>query len=183
MNELSRIAMRSSPTRFGSAVFVVSLVACLAWDILAVGEDGADSKAPGSKAAPPADDPQTAEVRQFVQRYFRSWSNQEMNAYAEGFMSTATIKYIDGRGNVDSQGAREFLANQRLFQLINKAKEAPLSIDIRFEKRLARVVAYWKLEDGSGTPRYGYDHFTLLKQDGKWKILSLTFYETEEEHP
>ena len=106
MNELSRSAMRWSPTRFGATVFAVSLAACFAWGVLAIGEDGTDSKAPASKAAPAADDPQTAEVRQFIQKYFRSWSNQEMNAYAEGFMPSATIKYIDGRGNVDSQGAR-----------------------------------------------------------------------------
>jgi ABC-type transporter MlaC component len=34
---------------------------------------------------------------------------------------------------------------------------------------------YWKLTAG---PRlqYGYDHFTLMKQNGEWKIVNLVFY-------
>ena len=51
-------------------------------------------------------------------------------------------------------------------------------MDIRFESKLARVVVYWKLTAGPKT-EYGYDHFTLMKHEGRWRIVNLVFYVTK----
>jgi hypothetical protein len=124
------------------------------------------------------DDARTADVKQLVEKYFRSWSNQEMDTYGECFLPGASIQFISPGGDLDTQGVREFLTNQRRYQMARPAKETPQSIDIRLEKRLARAVIYWKLDDGSGAPKFGYDHFTLVQRDGKWRIVNLAFYET-----
>ena len=123
-------------------------------------------------------DARLADVKQLVEKYFRSWSNQEMDAYGECFLPGASIQFISPGGDLDTQGVREFLQNQRRFQLARPAKETPQSIDIRLENRLARAVVYWKLDDGAGAPKYGYDHFTFVQRDGKWRIVNLAFYES-----
>lgn len=126
----------------------------------------------------PGDDPRQPEVREFVNRYFRTWSNQDMKGYDECFMSDATIQFLDSRGLLDTSSRRQFVAGQAEYHRTaqHRATEVPESIDIRFEGKLARAVVYWKLTAG---PRieYGYDHFTLLKQDGQWRIVNLVFYQ------
>ena len=62
---------------------------------------------------------------------------------------------------------------------VHKAIEVPVKTDITFEADLARAVVYWKLTAGPRT-QFGYDHFTLIKQDGEWKIANLVFYGTKE---
>jgi len=125
---------------------------------------------------PVKEDPRTAEVKKFVDRYFRTWSNREMDAYGEGFLREAVVQFIDDRGQVNTQATPEFLADQRRFQSLRPAKEYPLAADIRFEGPLARAVVHWKLEDGTNPPRYGYDHFTLFRREGQWRIVNLVFY-------
>jgi hypothetical protein len=60
----------------------------------------------------------------------------------------------------------------------NKMTETPESIKIRFDADLAHVLVYWKLVDGKRL-EYGYDHFTLMKSDGKWRIANIIFYAVE----
>ncbi|HEY2881857.1 MAG TPA: nuclear transport factor 2 family protein [Pirellulales bacterium] len=139
--------------------------------------DGAKSDGAKTDAAAKADDPQTADVKKFIEKYFRTWTNQEMDAYGECFWPNAVVQYIDAQGNIETQQLREFLAAQRRFQTQRPGKEVPLKIEITPEKRLIRAVAYWKLDDGAGRTSYGYDHYTLLERDGKWRIANLTFYE------
>jgi hypothetical protein len=141
----------------------------------------ASACAHGADDSPKAggDEARTADVKKLVETYFRSWSNREMDAYGECFLPGASIQFISPSGELDTQSVREFLTNQRRYQMARPAKETPQSIDIRFEKRLARAVVYWKLDDGSGTPKYGYDHFTLVQRDGNWRIVNLAFYETD----
>lgn len=138
----------------------------------------AESKPAGAKPAA-KEDPRTADVKKFVERYFRTWSNREMDAYGEGFLREAVVQFLDDRGGVNTQGTPEFLADQRRYQAARPAKEYPLAADVRFEGPLARAVVHWKLEDGMNPPRYGYDHFTLVKRDGQWRILNLVFYGTD----
>lgn len=129
-------------------------------------------------ASPPKDEPQTAEVRQFVEGYFRSWSTQRMEAYADCFHSDAIIQFVDANGRVRNQAKDPFCAEQRKVQATSPAVEVPTSIDIRFEGKLARAVAGWKLTQGRRVET-GYDHFTLIKLGGRWRILNLTFYGTQ----
>lgn len=129
---------------------------------------------PGKK--PAKNDPRIAEVNKFVERYFRTWSNREMDAYGDGFVREAVVQHIDERGNVTTQAMPEFLADQRRYQQIRPARETPLAADIKFEGPIARAVVYWKLEDASSPAKYGYDHFTLIRREGGWKIVNLVFY-------
>jgi hypothetical protein len=48
-------------------------------------------------------------------------------------------------------------------------------MDIRFEGKLARAAVFWKLTAGQRTET-GYDHFLLMKSQGAWRIINLTFY-------
>jgi hypothetical protein len=58
--------------------------------------------------------------------------------------------------------------------------ETAESIDIRFDAKLAHALVHWKLVDGARIER-GYDHFTLIKSGGEWRIAHLIFYSTGEE--
>lgn len=163
---------------YGAAVKDASVVPAAA-------EDAAQptiSDSPPAKPAsgkPAKEDARTAEVKKFIDRYFRTWSNREMDAYGEGFLREAVVQFIDDRGQVNTQGTPEFLADQRRFQSLRPAKEFPLAADVRFEGPLARAVVHWKLEDGTNPPRFGYDHFTLFRRDGQWRIVNLVFYGTD----
>lgn len=123
------------------------------------------------------DDARLPEVRDFIGRYFRTWSNQDMKGYDDCFHSDAVVQFLDARGLLETTPRRQFVAGQSEYHRTapHRATEVPESVDIRFEGKLARAVVYWKLTAG---PRleYGYDHFTLLKQDGAWKIVNLVFY-------
>lgn len=133
------------------------------------------SRAALAQAPPEAEVKRTAEVKAFVERYFSTWSRNEMDDYADCFLNEAVIQFIDARGQLQSQGKRTFIAEQRQVQSKNPGLEVPEEIDIRFEPNLARAVVYWKLTMNKRV-EYGYDHFTLAKQDGKWKIVNLVFY-------
>jgi hypothetical protein len=112
-----------------------------------------------------------------VDRYFRTWSNQDMKGYDACFLPDACIQLLDARGRLYTYSRERFVAGQAEFHRTSphRATEVPESVDVRFEAKLARVVVFWKLTAG---PRRetGYDHFTLAPQDGGWRIVNLTFY-------
>lgn len=127
---------------------------------------------------PEAKDPRQAEVKEMVERYFRTWSNQDMKGYEDCFLPDAIVQFIDERGRVSNSGRAEFVAGQRDYHRTapEKTTEVPERIEITFEgTKLARAVVYWKLTT-STRKEFGYDHFTLIKQDGKWRIVNLVFY-------
>ncbi len=119
-----------------------------------------------------------AEVKKFVEHYFSTWSNVEMDAYADCFLNEAVIQFIDARGQLHSQPKRPFIAEQRQVQSKNPGKETAETIEIRLEPNVARAIVYWKLTMGDRV-EYGYDHFTLARQDGKWRIVNLLFYKVD----
>ena len=53
-------------------------------------------------------------------------------------------------------------------EAVNNAYGAFLQGDYSFND-------HWKLTAGKRV-EYGYDHFTLMKQDGQWRIVNLVFY-------
>ena len=122
-------------------------------------------------------DPRYPEVKEMVRRYFRTWSEQDMAGYNRCFLPEATIQFIDAGGEVSTSLRQAFIASQQRYHRTapERAIEVPETIDIRFEGKLARAVVFWKLTAGQRTET-GYDHFTLLKQDGNWRIVNLTFY-------
>ena len=102
-----------------------------------------------------------------------------MKGYGECFLGNASIQFIDAQGRIRQEALSDFLANQAdILSRGRQENEVPVSIDVRFESKLARVVVYWKLTVGSSEV-FGYDHFTLMQREGKWGIVNFVFYETE----
>lgn len=126
-----------------------------------------------------SENPERAAVEKLIENYFKSWSDQRMRDYGNCFADGAVIQEV-GSGDILTQMKDPFVATQATYHkmAIFKAVEVPVRTAITFEAELARVVVYWKLTAG---PRlqYGYDHFTLIKQKGEWKIVNLVFYATK----
>lgn len=118
-----------------------------------------------------------AELEQAVERYFSSWSNRDMETYGACFLREAVIHHISDRGEVTRHDLAPFLQWQR--QAVRRANppliETAERTEITLEANLARALVYWKLTAGSRV-EYGYDHFTFVRQNGEWKIVSLIFY-------
>lgn len=125
------------------------------------------------------EDPRYLEVEEFVRNYFGTWSNRDIEGYQACFLPAASIQFIDSRGELATYARAQFVASQRKHHRTarHRMTEVPESIDIRFESRLARAVVYWKLTAGPKTD-FGYDHFTLVKHQGEWRIVNLVFYST-----
>jgi hypothetical protein len=130
-------------------------------------------------ADPVAEDATKGEVQQLIDRYFRTWSNQDMERYGQCFMPQAAIQLIDDKGQLHTMPLAPFLRSQQDAhrQAANRMTETPETVEIRLDANLAHALVYWKLVDGPRT-EYGYDHFTLMKSDGKWRIANLVFYTT-----
>jgi pyroglutamyl-peptidase len=126
-------------------------------------------------------DPRYQEVKEMIARYFRTWSEQDIDGYSDCFLPEACIQYLDapGAGRLSTSAKAPFIASQREYhrRSPHKTVEAPERIDVRFEENLARAVVHWKLTAGPRT-EYGFDHFTLMKHGGKWRIVNLVFYTT-----
>jgi pyroglutamyl-peptidase len=139
----------------------------------------ATSATPEARGTRAAADPRGAEVKELITRYFLTWSSKDMRGYNDCFLPEAAIQFIDPRGAVTTKLRQEFVEGQRDVHLRSPQRlvEVPESIDIRFEEKLARAVVYWKLTAGTRIDR-GYDHFTLVRQEGRWKIVNLVFYGT-----
>lgn len=133
--------------------------------------------APAAPGADAAADPREAEVRQLLDRYFKSWSNEDLLRYGQCFMPQAAIQLIEPAGRLVTMPLEPFLRSQYEAQqaATNRMTETAESMEIRFDADLAHALVYWKLIDGERT-EYGYDHFTLMKSDGKWRIANLVFY-------
>lgn len=122
-------------------------------------------------------DPREKEVRELIDRYFKSWSNQDLVRYGQCFMPQAAIQLIDPDRGLITMPLAPFLQSQQQAHQAspNKMTETPESIKIRFDAELAHALVYWKLVDGQRL-EFGYDHFTLMKSDGKWRIANIVFY-------
>jgi pyroglutamyl-peptidase len=154
--------------------FVQSLLA--AWD------DG-DSKPTLNTAGAPtlhqAVDPQEKAIRDLIDRYFSTWSAQDIDRYGQCFMPQAAIQLVNKEGGLVTMPLRQFLMTQRKAHEENTEpmKETPESVEVRFEANLARVIVFWKLTVGE-REETGYDHFTFMQSGGQWRIANLIFYES-----
>lgn len=125
-------------------------------------------------------DPRQGEVERMIQRYFRTWSNQDMVGYGACFCNKAVVQFVNADGNLMTLDRASFLKSQRESHRRARSPqvEIPQAIDINFERQLARVVALWRLTSASHKS-YGYNHFTLKKRRGTWQIVNLVFYTTQ----
>lgn len=124
-------------------------------------------------------DTRQSDVEEFIHEYFRTWSDRDLDAYGGCFAANACVQHIDARGRISLYAREPFLDLQEEVHRRSRAplRETPESIDVRFERELARVVVYWKLTAGNRS-EFGYDHFTLREDDGEWQIVNLIFYST-----
>ena len=125
-------------------------------------------------------DPREKEVRELIDRYFKSWSNQDLVRYGQCFMPQAAIQMIDPQRGLITMPLTPFLQSQQQAHQAspNKMTETPELVKIRFDANLAHALVYWKLVDGERL-EYGYDHFTMMKSDDKWRIVNIVFYAVE----
>ena len=119
-----------------------------------------------------APSPRDGEVRQFINKYFESWSARDLKTYGECFHSRARVWFTD-------QGPMEkgpFLESQRQAHASSSypLKEVPLSTEVTIKGDLAHVNVHWELDRGTGRVR-GYDFFTLVFAEGRWQIIALVF--------
>jgi len=145
-------------------------------------EAGQETPQSAAQPAPTAEaSAREQEVKAFVERYFKVWSDQDMDAYDDCFMTDASIQYIDQRGQLFTTPRQRFVASQREIHRRSAVRsvEVPETIEIRFEQQFARAVVYWKLTAGTRVQK-GYDHFTLKRDDGRWRIVNLLFYSTSD---
>ena len=141
---------------------------------------------PAVKASEPVQDekkanPETAAVEKLISGYFKSWSEQRMKDYGNCFAEGSVIQEISQAGEIYTQAKIPFVSAQTSYHkaAVHKAIEVPVRTDITFEAELARAVVYWKLTAGPRV-QFGYDHFTLIQQEGEWKIVNLVFYGTKD---
>lgn len=121
-----------------------------------------------------------AAAEALIRRYFKVWSDQDMKEYGNCFSKHASIHAINDDGSISLSPLRPFVDGQTRAHknATSRMVEVPEEITIRREGRLMRVVVYWKLT-AENRVSVGYDHFTLCKESGQWKILNLVFYGTD----
>ncbi len=118
-------------------------------------------------------------IDEFLQSYFSTWSDGDIDAYAAHFHPAATIKYLEGGQVMLSYGVSEFIEMQS--RLMADARqpmhEEMTAREITVRDGVAWVGADWELVQGSSITR-GVDHFILVQDErGSWKIVSLVYYE------
>jgi hypothetical protein len=151
-------------------LLALPLLGLLAWTAIAArgAEPAADAKA--------RQDADVAEVRRLIERYFRTWSAQDIERYGQCFMPQAVVQQVDGEALMTSS-LSPFLKGQAAAHKNSPhpMTETPEHIDVRLEASLARAVVEWKLVAGDRVET-GYDHFTLMRYQGQWRIANLIFY-------
>lgn len=125
-----------------------------------------------------AKDPRDEEsIKAFLDQYFSSWSNGDMDAYKDCFNPEATIVFLD-RSNVPQASylLDAFIWTQEQAQQktsLVKMREIPLDKQIRTDGNVSQAMVRWKLFKGDKTVT-GVDLFALVLTSGEWKILHLT---------
>lgn len=114
-------------------------------------------------------------VEEMIDRYFSTWSRQDMDGYAACFHSKAVI-HFEGRGTIKEDRLSDFIDSQVYAHKVSldKMTEVPVSKKIQLAGDVAHVIVRWKLTAGT-RETLGYDYFTLLRVKKQWKIMYLIF--------
>ena len=112
----------------------------------------------------------------FVDNYFKYWSSRSMEAYEDCFHPDATIYYVDSLGRPRGLNLPTFIALQKDAHLKapEPMTEVPTSKVLSVNGNLAETRVRWKLTSGSEVTT-GIDIFNLVKDNGRWRILTLVF--------
>lgn len=124
-----------------------------------------------------ANDPRDEEfIKAFLDQYFSSWSNGDMDAYKDCFHPDATIVFLDQSNAPQALYLLDaFIQDQEHAQQksLVKMREIPLDEQIKTDGNVTQATVRWKLFEGNKTVT-GVDLFTLILTSGEWKILQLT---------
>lgn len=125
-----------------------------------------------------------AEVLLEIEKYYQDFSARDWEAFAEHFWEDATLATIwpapgENKPRVWVSTIPEFVA-----EAPNGPGSKPIfsermtASEIKVKGRLAQVWAHYDAEfgdEGNVMKWSGIDAFTLLKFDGRWKIVSLSY--------
>lgn len=152
-----------------------------AWQTVSSTRTTGAAPSASAQTAADAENPELPAVKKLIEGYFKSWSEQRMQDYGDCFAEDSVIQEISRSGTITTQMKDPFVATQTTYHKLAlfRAVEVPVKTEITFEADLARAVVYWKLTAGPRT-QFGYDHFTLIRQSGEWKIVNLVFYGKKE---
>jgi hypothetical protein len=127
----------------------------------------------GKEAETHAEEPA---VRQFIERYFSTWSARDMAGYAACFHDHARISFVQN-GQLQTSGLTDFLHSQKMShaQAAEPMTEVPTSMRLLIDDRAALAMVRWKLTKGMKIV-LGTDNFSLVKTTQGWRIASLVFY-------
>lgn len=125
--------------------------------------------------SPSPSHPDEPAVRAHLERYFATWSSQDMEGYGACFHPQARITFVQGT-QTNSEGLTDFLHGQRLTHQSapSPMKELPLSMNIMMGKGIAQAEVRWELHKQGGN-RTGTDFFTLAKTPEGWRIVALVW--------
>jgi hypothetical protein len=117
-----------------------------------------------------------AGVRVFVDRYFQTWSDQKLDAYAACFHPQATIYFVSEAGDAQGLPLKPFIESQHAAHASASTpmREVPTESVVDIDGDIARVLTRWTLFKG-GEEETGTDYFTLLRGKGGWAIVNLVF--------
>lgn len=160
----------------------------IAWWLALAGCTIARTPPPGGADTTAARREQDAAVRAELAGYYRDFSARDWTAFADRFWPGATITTVwqppgEPAARVDAQTVPAFVA---------RAPEGPGSkpifeermtgADIRVHGNLAQAWVRYsaRLGDSAGVMEWqGIDAITLLRNDGRWRIISLAFTDLE----
>jgi ketosteroid isomerase-like protein len=120
---------------------------------------------------------ENAVLRQFISRYFSTWSAQDMAGYESCFARESRIFFLPKDRPPLTIGLTDFIHQQTLAHQTEPERMTERAVDIQLsgDSRVVHAVVRWELSKGKDKET-GMDFFTLIKQGSEWKILSLTFY-------
>ncbi|MFT6010224.1 MAG: hypothetical protein ACI96P_000452 [Candidatus Azotimanducaceae bacterium] len=120
----------------------------------------------------------SADLEVFLNAYFLSWSNNDMQDYRDCFHKAAKVIHV-AQGQVDTTvGLDQFIKQQTryLASLNDPVSEHMISFTTSEDFQGTTVIARWLYEDKDETYT-GVNHFTLTRDArGAWKIITLVWY-------
>ncbi len=140
----------------------------------------------GSDQKPAREESSGSEIRQaswdleqFLESYFSSWSQGDIEGYRAHFHEGALIAMVSHGKIVLSMGRDEFVELQARELACRNMIERLTSFEADEDHISATVRAHWLLEEGRRTTT-GVDRFTLIRNaQRQWKIIALLFYADE----
>ena len=131
--------------------------------------------APGLTAG---DIPQTDDeknVRNILRLYCKHYSNEDVPSYKSLFSEKARIATVFPNGELFVLSLDDFIYTQAHYFKQSQVREETFdNVIVETDGTVARAVADYTLSDDEGVSA-GKDYFTLIKQDGRWKIVFLLF--------